>query len=300
MARELFLRIDEQKYKYLYTYPCNTLQIFITNRCNLRCKACFNEKNLGTGDMSFDEYQNIVQFYHKDISKIILLGGEPTMHDEIEHMIEYNQQYGLKTTIYTNGWNLNRFSNISFENVDVRLGVYGYETTEKPLLPILDKYSNIDIPITLAFMMRKDNVDELYKVSTAANSLKCENLFISSIRDISKTGNYWVDSKETIPLPDYFSNVQSFLDSYKEKMTLHIARRGIIVTKFDKDQIMVDCCRFGNIFPDGKIITCPFDVSLNRVNQAVLFGKKCNKSTTCLLQKIRLQVINQEAGKTAP
>ncbi|MDD5164752.1 MAG: 4Fe-4S cluster-binding domain-containing protein, partial [Patescibacteria group bacterium] len=89
--------------------PVNTLQLFITNRCNLRCKGCFYAHKLGAKEMSLREYQDYILKYLPEIQKVILLGGEPTMHKNLPQMLKFNNQYGLKTTIYSTGFNLEQF-----------------------------------------------------------------------------------------------------------------------------------------------------------------------------------------------
>lgn len=50
------------KYRELPLERRNTLQIFITNQCNLRCTGCFARNAMGDGTpyISFEEYKNAV------------------------------------------------------------------------------------------------------------------------------------------------------------------------------------------------------------------------------------------------
>ncbi|MEK6816931.1 MAG: radical SAM protein, partial [Nanoarchaeota archaeon] len=130
---KIILRYDESKWEEVPAKIVNTLQLFITNRCNLRCKACFYAHNLGKQDMTLEQYKNNVMEYKDKIKKVILLGGEPTLHPGMEEMIEFNRKLGLKTTIYTNGAQIKRLEFFDLSNVEIRVGVYGSQSSEKPL-----------------------------------------------------------------------------------------------------------------------------------------------------------------------
>ena len=50
-------------------------------------------------------------------------------------------------------------------------------------------------------MLRQDNINELKEaVKLAEKEFNCKAFYISSIRDITATKNFWKDTKETIPI----------------------------------------------------------------------------------------------------
>lgn len=264
--------------------PVNTLQLFITNRCNLRCKACFYSHKLGKSEMPFDDYKKHVRKYAKDVKKVILLGGEPTLHKDLSKMISFNDSLGLKTTVYTNGFNLKALENANLKNTQIRIGVYGSYSSEKPLAKV-----KTSLPVTVVYMLRKDNVKELMETADMAEKrFNCKRFYISTIRDIAITGSFWKETAETLPLTEYAKVAQEFINNYKGKMELHIAWRGVIKGK-DSPPIVTKC-RFGNIFPDDEIIRCPLDISKRLTTKKLEFNKhKCNKNKCCLLCKIVLK-----------
>jgi hypothetical protein len=123
----------------------------------------------------------------------------------------------------------------------------------------------------------------------AEERFNCNGFYISSIRDITSTQDYWKDTPETLSLPEYYDQVQRFVLNYSGTIpVLHIARRGVIQTDGQTNE--VDTCRFGNIFPDGEKIICPFDISRKIKADSLVFGKRhCNKSKSCILKKIVLR-----------
>jgi MoaA/NifB/PqqE/SkfB family radical SAM enzyme len=293
------LAYNIDKWREIIAEPVPTLQLFITNKCNKRCKGCFYEESLGTDEMTLDRYQELINEYKSRIKKVILLGGEPTIHKDIDKMICYNIDRGLKTTLYTNGKDLEKLENLEksekihdriSEYLDVRIGVLGLYHGEKNLAEI----HKTKMPVTIVYMLRKDNIDELFDTAKyAEENFNCEKFYISSIRDIVTTQNYWTDTEDTIDLVKYGLIVQKFLDEYNGHIPrIDISRRGTLTTIKDSCHPKIESCRFMNIFPDDKRIICPFDISKKiYTEENDFYTRKCNKNEQCLLQKIVLERI---------
>jgi hypothetical protein len=236
--------------------------------------------------MSFEEYKAIVEKYSGRVGKINLLGGEPTIHPELEKMLDFNRWKGFKTTIYTNGFDLKRLEKMDMRDVSLRVGVYGSTSSEKPLSQVF----RTPLPLYVVYMLRKDNVSELAETADMAErDFNTKSFYISSIRDIDATQDFWKDTPETVSMPEYAGIVQDFVKNYSGGIQeLHIARRGVLETDQEFDSTYN--CRFGNIFPDGEMITCPLDISRKLTTPELDFNKRpCNKNDECLLRKIVLR-----------
>jgi len=284
--RQRFLTYDKKRWKEFTSKPVNTLQVFITNKCNMRCKACFYAHNLGKEELSLKEYKQLLLKYTHKIKKVIILGGEPTLYKNLNKVISFNTKLGLRTTVYTNGSNLKILKNTDLSKTTIRIGVYGAELSEKPL----EDVPYIPFPVTIVYMLRKNNVKELMKTAKMAEKrFNCQKFYISSIRDITVTHDYWKDTRETLPLKEYYKVAQEFINNYCGNIKeIHIARRGIIKTETKQ----ASKCRFGNVFPDGKKIICPLDISKNIYSKELQFNRRlCNKDKECILQKIVLKRI---------
>lgn len=280
------LAYDQSKWEEIISPPVNTLQLFITNRCDLSCRDCFYKSRLGQDDMSFDDYKKYIENHLNNIQKIIILGGEPTLHKDLPKMIKHNNSLGLKTTVYTNGNNLKAFENVDISSTSIRVSVYGTNQKEKSIKNLV---LHQNILIMLVYMLKKDNVSELIPATKIAEDLGIKKVFISSIRDIAKSGDYWKDTSETLPLDDYAKAIQDFIDKYNGRMEIHISRRGVLKT-IKSGEALIDKCRFGNIFPNGDKIICPFDICKNIKTDELVFNRRqCNKNTECLLRKIVLK-----------
>ena len=97
------MKFPWNKYEEFNVNKRSTLQIFITNDCNLRCDGCFVRNIMGDSKshMSMEEYKRAVDTAClKGVERITLIGGEPLKHPQIREMMLYNQTKNLKTTIF--------------------------------------------------------------------------------------------------------------------------------------------------------------------------------------------------------
>jgi len=78
------------KYEECKVDRINTLQIFITNDCNLKCTGCFARNIMGDDKayISIEEYKEVIQkAKDKGCERITLIGGEPLKHPFLREMI---------------------------------------------------------------------------------------------------------------------------------------------------------------------------------------------------------------------
>jgi len=284
------LKYDKDIWREVPVQPLRTLQMFVTNRCNLRCEGCFYAARLDQTEMSLKEYIDTVDRYAGKVDRITILGGEPTLHRDLPEMVRYNRGLGLKTTIYTNGRDLDRTCDLAAQ---VRVGVHGLGDSEKPLtaVPMTIK------PFTLVYMLSKANMDDLRYVPGIVNSWwpQVDQFYLSSIRDVTKSGDFWADTPGTLSNERYAEVVQNFINNpalAQRFRRLHISTRGTLKTAA-QDFSSCQTCRFGNLYPGGQTTQCPMDIGLG-VQGENLFPeqeRRCRRSSACVLQKICLERI---------
>lgn len=96
--------ILEQGYKF-------HVQFHITNRCNLRCKHCYEEKKCKIVEWDYNEFVEAISKLWTAFEKwgvkgeISLIGGEPTLHPRFYDMIHYLRNRGdvCGISVLTNG-----------------------------------------------------------------------------------------------------------------------------------------------------------------------------------------------------
>jgi sulfatase maturation enzyme AslB (radical SAM superfamily) len=242
--------------------------------------------------MTFEEYRESVERYRGSVEKIIILGGEPTLHRDLERMIRYNLSVNLKTTVYTNGARLDRLEELMQEsfarkNVSIRIGVHGLSVSEKPLVRV----PRTSLPVTIVYMLARYNVKELADAASYAEEhFNCNEFYISSIREMDRTGDFWADTERTVSMSEYARIVQAFVDEYAGQIrTLHLATRGVLVTN-RQTFAEVTRCRIGSILRDGSAVLSPLDISQGITSSQLEFDwQPCKRHHKCVLQKIVLE-----------
>lgn len=281
------MKFPWDKYKELPLNSRNTLQVFITNKCNLRCTGCFARKVMGDSnqDMSLDEYKRaILDFILKGGKQINLLGGEPLLHPELRDILSVNKHYGLKTTIYTNGTAFKGYLPYEFKDVKLRVSIYSYfdEDSSKSCLKIPEGF-NFDANFMVSATTR---LNELLNSAARCEDLYgCKVFFISSLRELDNDRQEFFDDTDlTMPVVQYKELVHRFLNEYEGSMDIHVSKRGVFEST---TSLCHRKCKFANYFIGGKIIQCPYDVVNLKYQDDYSFDKRdCQQNSTCLMSKV--------------
>lgn len=276
------------KYEEVASERKNTLQIFVTNRCNLKCEGCFARFAMKDNlDIGIEEYAHAVSdFLRKDGKQINLLGGEPLLHPHLREMLDVNRKGKIKTTVYTNGFLLDRYAKEDFDGIKLRVSLY----CESGKVKSAKDLPKTDIPIDVCYMVSKNTSleDMLNAASYIEQNHACEVFFISSIRELdNKEKEFFRDTGLTMNLFDYKSLVHEFLMAYEGNMEIHISKRGV----FESTKTLTgNKCRFANYFIGGKIIQCPYDVVNLKFQKDYAFDSRyCQQNSSCLMSKIVLK-----------
>jgi MoaA/NifB/PqqE/SkfB family radical SAM enzyme len=79
--------------------------IQVTRVCNQKCRFCSNPEREAT--LSLEQAQMMIDdFIARGYDGIILTGGEPTLHEELDKIIAYATRRGIATRVITNGQKL--------------------------------------------------------------------------------------------------------------------------------------------------------------------------------------------------
>ncbi|WNY25252.1 viperin family antiviral radical SAM protein [Methanolapillus millepedarum] len=75
----------------------------ITSRCNYKCQFCF-AKEVRTELRDEKKQEEIIRTLRDiGIEKLNIVGGEPQMHPDFDRILRLSKDYGLTTTLQTNG-----------------------------------------------------------------------------------------------------------------------------------------------------------------------------------------------------
>jgi organic radical activating enzyme len=280
------MKFPWNKYIELPLESRNTLQVFITNKCNMRCTGCFARKVMGDNNqnISLDEYERvIVDFIKKEGRQINLLGGEPLLHPELRGILSINKHYGLKTTIYTNGTAFKGYIPSDFKDAKLRVSIYSHRGDDKSCLSIPHDSPHFDGNFMVS---RTTTVKELISSANRCEEIYgCKVFFISSLRELdNERREFFDDTDLTMPLFEYKELVHRFLDLYEGDMDIHVSKRGVFEST---TSLCNNSCRFANYFIGGKIIQCPYDVVNEVYQDGYSFNKRyCRQSNSCLMSKV--------------
>jgi organic radical activating enzyme len=277
------MKFPWQKYEEIPTERRNTLQFFITSKCNLKCEACFARK-LESSDISLKEYSRAVdKFIEKGGKQINLLGGEPLLHPDLREMIQINYHRNLKTTLYTNGYFLNNYSEKDLANSKIRISLY----CKSGGIKSAESLAKTMLPLEVCFMVSKNtSLEELLgSAKHIETNFNCNVFFISSIRELDNDRKeFFDDTENTLNLLKYKELVHQFLDKYQGNMEIHVSKRGVFEST---TSLTGNKCKFANYFPGGKIIQCPYDVINLKFQPDYNFdSRNCQQSNSCLMTKV--------------
>lgn len=136
-----------------------TMQIYLTNACNLRCKHCYMyaEKTLGN-ELSFDEVIEICKRFKEVGGKYVTLtGGEVSIREDFPELLQRISKIGLGIHILSNGvrWSDELIEIVAALNVErVQISLDGYD--ERTNAEIRGKGSFEKAIATIDKLVKKD------------------------------------------------------------------------------------------------------------------------------------------------
>ncbi|MGD9643051.1 MAG: radical SAM/SPASM domain-containing protein [Elusimicrobiales bacterium] len=97
-------------------------RFILTEKCQADCPHCFNASYRKTGEMAPGKLLQFLEFNKKYIgreSRAFLMGGEPTLHPDINSLIDIFQRHFRYISLFSNGIDLHRHTdNLSLRKHD--------------------------------------------------------------------------------------------------------------------------------------------------------------------------------------
>lgn len=163
-----------------------TIVIELTNRCNLRCRHCSEQRHSSGSDLKMDVIEKILEnagdygFDHLSFT-----GGEPTLHPQFEEILRIVYRHEYDFSFVSNGWNFSgiyekivpyqdRLAGITFsldgatENVhDALRGKESYLRVMKAIsICVVKKF-----PFTINTVITPQNYMELGEIANVVSAL---------------------------------------------------------------------------------------------------------------------------------
>jgi len=250
----------------------NTRSVFfhITTQCNLSCTHCYIDPSQhGTGALPLESVIKWLDLLKKDNTDLVLLGGEPTLHPDLDAAIKYARKIGYRSiTVDTNGY---LFGNI-LEKVTTRDVDYFSFSLDGPNAGMNDQIRGAGafdnciqgihaarkkgFPVSLIYTVSAINIHALHLMPSLIKSLNIQKFFIQIIGLRGKSAPVSNQRNLQVPYEDWKAHVPSIAKK--------VADLGISVsypTVFLEPEETFECAgRVSEhlfVFPNGRVYQCP-------------------------------------------
>ncbi len=259
--------------KKTVAFSKNAVNVFfhILTDCNLKCKHCYiNKAQHGENRLSLPSIETWLKIFSdkNNVSNVIFLGGEPTMHPDLSRAIKKARELQYNSiTVDTNGYLFHDIlSRVSPEEVDffsfsldgasrktndMIRGKGSYDTCIAGIKKARRNGFNTSIIYTVCGL----NLNELPEMPELLEDLKPDRFFIQVIGLRGKSAGKGKNILQ-VSRPDWLNIVPD--------ISRRIARSGITVT-YPKVYLNTDekfecaglVAKNYFIFPNGRVYRCP-------------------------------------------
>ncbi|MGL4396549.1 MAG: pyrroloquinoline quinone biosynthesis protein PqqE [Hyphomicrobium sp.] len=245
----------------------------LTHRCPLQCPYCSNPLELVrvAEELSTAEWQDVMrQAAELGILQLHLSGGEPTVRQDLEQILESAVAHGLYTNLITSGVTLTRdrleglakrgldHVQLSIQDLDAANSdrISGYKGGVPKKHAVAAWVRDIGLPLTLNAVVHRHNIESLEKIIDYAVEIGAGRL------EVAHTQYYaWAlkNRAALIPTREQFLRTVKIVEDAKERL------KGILVFDFvvhDHYAIRPKPCMGGwgqnlmTITPSGKVLPC--------------------------------------------
>ena len=209
-----------------FTLICN---IWITNKCNFRCKFCYQDFNIASKTLSEDKFKMAVDDLEgMGTIYLYISGGEPLLVDKIEERIEYAAKKIPYVHMVSNGFLLNeekaqKLAKTGISEISVSLdGMEAthtkYRENEKAFSNAIMAINNLknyapNIKITCSSMVAPWNIDDQMELMKLCDSLNVEQR-LTAFEDFPVVKENYIDDFEITD--EFLEKLKVFLKCYSE------------------------------------------------------------------------------------
>ncbi len=216
-----------------YALPPETVNIYPTFRCNLRCRMCFEKYATFENEIGIKDWCRIISEIKRFKPRIHISGGEPFLYSEIIPLIEYIKKNHLFLHITTNGTYLKNFADeitrLKVNQIDISIDgpeeihdkirgvkgsfkeiIWGLEELrhcrKNRRLPQVKFNSIIDLenPLTMKEVIRVaceykvDAVQFIFPLFLDEDSINEHRIFLKKV--LNRDTNYWAGADRYQPV----------------------------------------------------------------------------------------------------
>jgi len=239
--------------------------------CNLSCRHCYiNPEQHGSDTVSKKTLEKWLELFQnpEKPSNVIFLGGEPTMHPDLDHGIRFAKKLGYSSvTVDTNGFLFHDLldkvkpSDLDFlsfsldgPNPGVNDALRGdgvFDTCTKNLQSAVARGFNV----SLIYTVSRQNIDHLHKMVPLLVKWGVRRFFIQVIGIRGKTAENGADKWQLTP-EEWLERIpQVAADAASKGITAIYPK--VFLEPLEKFECAGRVAENYFIFPNGRVYQCP-------------------------------------------
>ncbi len=184
------------------------LEFQITDRCNLRCSHCYIGDGLHRDLPLRKVFRVLKEFEEIQGLRLLLSGGEPLLHPHFWKINEVLREYPFRSIMLSNGTLITKETAKKLRVHEVQVSLDGMkeghesirgEGTFEKTLQAIDNLQNVNIRVSVATMIHRENLKEFDTIASFLQSKKIGewNVDIPCVAGrMEENRNLWVEPSE--------------------------------------------------------------------------------------------------------
>ena len=195
--------------------PPISVELHLTNNCNLRCPWCTDRNLQGKGEtLSEEKVFELLRYFGQNGTGVTLEGGgEPTVHPAFKKIAEYGAKNNVDLGLITNGTvdisdviNDFKWVRISLDSsceseYIVEKGVNSFEHVMSNLEKIREKRDNRNCFLGIGYVLTTRNTSHIEEIVSRLNELKVDYIYFRPVEeapDITPTRDELYDLRKRL------------------------------------------------------------------------------------------------------
>lgn len=238
----------------------NLVWLEITQACNMKCIHCYegNQHIVSENPLNLLKWKEVIdQIAELSVDRVVVIGGEPCMHNDVQEILEYLALKGIRTTLFTNASLLNeKLKKIIIDkNIEVKVSLYGHNSE------IHDSITKVKGSFSTLIENIRYFVEYNISVSIAVVIMKENENYYNEIEEFVKSLN--ISKYKTDVIREVFLGKQHMHSPQNEKI-VNLAKRTVPNFNISKNKfneaLFKNTCWSGKIVvsEDGNVLPCVF------------------------------------------